>query len=77
MFAFEIYFYGFVEDNNEGAKDENPIRQVIKEEKGEIKADGNHETLEVEKNDPVEQEKIILTTAASTKEVRLLATPFQ
>lgn len=56
------------EDSHEGAKDENPIRQVTEEEKGAIKADDNHETLEVEKNDPIEQEKINLTTAALTKE---------
>lgn len=56
------------EDNHEGTKDENPIRQVIEEEKGTIKTDDNHETPEVKKNNPVEQEKIILTTAASTKE---------
>ncbi|KAK1350635.1 Hexosyltransferase [Heracleum sosnowskyi] len=56
------------EDNHEGAKDDNPIRQVTEEKKGAIKADDNHETLEVKKNDPVEHEKIILPTAASTKE---------
>ena len=35
----------------------------------ESKAGDEHETLEVEKNDPVEQEKVILTTTTTKKEV--------
>ncbi|XP_063940387.1 probable galacturonosyltransferase 4 [Daucus carota subsp. sativus] len=56
------------EDNHEEAKDENPIRQVIEEEKVESKAVDKDEPLEVEKNDPVEQEKVILTTTTTKKE---------
>lgn len=74
LFSFQTNVYRLAEDNHEGAKDENPIRQVIEEEKGEIEADDKHEAQVVEKNDQVEEEKIILTTTASTKEVIFLGT---